>query len=417
MPTNILIITANTKDTIPLRLDEEVREITSGLQRSANRDEYQLKQVWACRPVDVRRAILDFRPNVVHFSGHGSGDDGLAFEDEAGNTKLVPASVLADFFALFADTVQCVVLNACYSDVQAAAIAMHIPNVVGMQREIGDRAAIEFAVAFYDALASGRTVDFSHRLACNAIAWAGLHEQSTPVLKTSAPNALPVPKAPATPRSVPVLARHLVPRLPCILVLDISASMIGRPIEALTGALEQFVLDLQANIHSLERVELALVTFGDAVSVVRDFTRASDFVVPRLDARGTTPTGEAIGLALDLIRQRITQYKTIGITYYRPLVLLLTDGAPTDDIQVAASRLHSEHARRRLSFVAVGTADADMGLLEQLSPPGQPALKLEDLRFEKLFSWVSTSLGSIAKIDPKDQPVLFQPLNSVDGLK
>jgi len=58
-----------------------------------------------------------------------------------------------------------------------------------------------------------------------------------------------------------------------------------------------------------------------------------------------------------------------------------------------------------------------MELLEQLSPRGQPALRLEDLRFEKLFGWVSTSLGSIAKLEPKDQSVLIQPPSGVDGLK
>jgi len=202
-----------------------------------------------------------------------------------------------------------------------------------------------------------------------------------------------------------------------MLVLDISGSMAGKPIEALSDALNRFVLELRADSHAMERIELALVTFGDAVSVVRDFTSASQFAVPRLDARGGTPTGEAVGLALDLVRQRITHYESCGIAYYRPLVLLLTDGAPTDDIQVAASRLHSEHARRRLSFIAVGTSGADMKLLERLSPPGQPALMLDDLRFGKLFTWVSTSLGSIAKLNPKDQAVLISPPSGVDGLR
>ncbi len=185
MERTILILAANPKDTSRLRLDQEVREIDNGLQRARRRDEFVLKQVLAARPVDVRRAMLDWKPNIVHFCGHGAGDDGIAFEDETGNTKLVNAQVLTGFFELFSDKVECVVLNACYSEMQAEAIALHIEHVIGMKKSVGDTAAIEFAVAFYDALGAGESVEFAYKLACNAIQWAGLPEHLTPILKTS----------------------------------------------------------------------------------------------------------------------------------------------------------------------------------------------------------------------------------------
>jgi hypothetical protein len=119
MNKTILVLAANPKDTSRLRLDQEVREISSGLQRARKRDEFVLEQVWAARPMDVRRAMLDLKPSIVHFCGHGAGEKGVAFEDEAGDTKLVSAEALAGFFELFSDTVECVVLNACYSEIQA----------------------------------------------------------------------------------------------------------------------------------------------------------------------------------------------------------------------------------------------------------------------------------------------------------
>jgi hypothetical protein len=67
-----------------------------------------------------------------------------------GQAKFVDAEALAGLFKLFADRVQCVILNACYSEVQAEAIARYIPYVIGMSEAIGDRAAIEFSVGFYD---------------------------------------------------------------------------------------------------------------------------------------------------------------------------------------------------------------------------------------------------------------------------
>ncbi len=69
--TKILILSANPKDTSRLRLDEEVREIEEGLLRSKHRDRFQIQARLAVRMIDIRRALLDYEPKIVHFSGHG----------------------------------------------------------------------------------------------------------------------------------------------------------------------------------------------------------------------------------------------------------------------------------------------------------------------------------------------------------
>lgn len=178
----ILILSANPKNTTQLRVDEEMREIKEGLRRSRQREEFVIETSQAVRYRDIRRAILDFEPNIVHFSGHGAGEEGLVFEDETGQVKLVEAEALARLFELFADQIECVVLNACYSEVQAESIARHIPYVVGMNKAIGDKAAIEFAVGFYDGLGAGRSVDFAYKLGRNSIELAGIPEHLTPKL-------------------------------------------------------------------------------------------------------------------------------------------------------------------------------------------------------------------------------------------
>lgn len=181
----ILFLAANPKGTAQLRLDEEVREIDAGLQRAKRHDQFVLQQRWAVRTRDVQRAMLDFKPQIIHFSGHGEGEDGLVLEDEFGKGKFVDTEALAGLFELFADLVECVVLNACYSEAQAEAIARHIPYVIGMNKAIGDHAAIEFAVSFYDALGSGESVEFAYKLGCSAIRLAGIKEYLTPVLKNN----------------------------------------------------------------------------------------------------------------------------------------------------------------------------------------------------------------------------------------
>ena len=103
----ILVLAANPKDTPPLRLEEEIREIDNGLQRSQKRDEFILKQKLAVRASDVRRAVLDYRPNIVHFCGHGSGEEGIALEDESGQATLVGTEALSGFFELFASHLEC----------------------------------------------------------------------------------------------------------------------------------------------------------------------------------------------------------------------------------------------------------------------------------------------------------------------
>ncbi|MEH2243852.1 CHAT domain-containing protein [Nostoc sp.] len=183
MQQKILILAANPQGTTPLRLDEEVREIDAGLQRAKHRDQFVLEQKWAVRPRDIQRAMLDINPQIIHFSGHGTKDEGLVFEDETGSAKLVNGEALAGLFDLFADQVECIVLNGCYSEMQAEAISQQINYVIGMKKAIGDRAAIEFAVGFYDALGAGRSVEFAYKFGCAAIRLAGIPEQLTPTLK------------------------------------------------------------------------------------------------------------------------------------------------------------------------------------------------------------------------------------------
>lgn len=183
----ILVLAANPKDTPPLRLDQEVQKIEAALKRAGRRSPFTIRQAWAVRPGDVRRALLEHRPHIVHFCGHGSGDQGLVLESDDGATHMVSGAALSGLFALFEDTVGSVVLNACFSVTQAEAIASHINHVVGMSREIGDKAAIEFAVGFYDALSVGESIEKAFQFGCNAISLSGLAGEHVPVILKKQP--------------------------------------------------------------------------------------------------------------------------------------------------------------------------------------------------------------------------------------
>jgi hypothetical protein len=182
----ILILAANPAQTEHLSLDEEVREIKEALQLSKYREQFIIESNWAVRPDDIRRSILNFQPNIIHFSGHGAGTKGLCFQDDNKNIQFVAGETLAQLFGQFAGKIECVLLNACYSEVQANAIVEEIDYVIGMNAPIGDKAAIKFAVGFYDGLggydpqySKGTSIEFAFNLGCNAIGLAGLSGNNT----------------------------------------------------------------------------------------------------------------------------------------------------------------------------------------------------------------------------------------------
>ncbi|MDJ0619174.1 MAG: AAA-like domain-containing protein [Calothrix sp. MO_192.B10] len=183
MVKKILLLSANPTNTSKLRLDEEVREIEAGLKRAKRREEFEIISKLAVRVDDLRRALLDYEPQIVHFSGHGLGSQGLALENNSGQMQLVSASALARLFKLFPQ-IECVLLNACYSEVQAEAIHQYIDYVIGMNKAIGDKAAIKFAVGFYDALGAGRNIEDGFEFGCTSIDLESIPESSTPVLKS-----------------------------------------------------------------------------------------------------------------------------------------------------------------------------------------------------------------------------------------
>jgi hypothetical protein len=181
MKRTILFASSNPTDTDPLRLNEEFREIVNGIKRSRNRDEFDYEYQLATRSTDLRRALLDNKPSFVHFSGHGSSV-GIVLENKDGELKLVQVKALANLFKLFAENIECVVLNACYSEAQAKAIAKHINYVIGMKNSIADSSAIKFSVAFYDAIGAGESIEFAYEIAINTLEIEGSTDNPKPVL-------------------------------------------------------------------------------------------------------------------------------------------------------------------------------------------------------------------------------------------
>jgi len=205
----VLFVAANPVGTKPLQLDEEIRQITTKLRAAEYRDSLELVSRWAVRPDDLLQALLEVKPQIVHFSGHGtqgepisgpppsplpsgrdlippdSGQAGqLIFMGDRGQPQPVSQEALVYLFRTLRDNVRVVVLNACHSRPQAEALAETIDCSIGMNQPIGDEAAIVFAVSFYRALGFGRSVREAFELGKAALLLEGIPEDKTPELLT-----------------------------------------------------------------------------------------------------------------------------------------------------------------------------------------------------------------------------------------
>ncbi len=179
----ILFLAANPLDTVRLRLDAEFKKIEEELARASKRSQFKLVQKWAVSDDDLLRAMLDHEAEIVHFSGHGGGEEGLKFDDGTGKTHFVAAESLARLFARCSDHLRCVVLNACYAETQAEAIVRHIDYVIGMSEDIDDKASIHFSVGFYGALFTGRNYEVAFDFGKIAIELRNFVGFYIPVLK------------------------------------------------------------------------------------------------------------------------------------------------------------------------------------------------------------------------------------------
>lgn len=180
--TKILYLSADLDGLSERNFVEEIREIELIVHMSKFRDHFVIKPQMDIRASDLQEILLRFQPHIVHFSGYGNLTSEIIMKNKAGKRQPVPCEALSRTFASLKDNIRCVILNACYSEKQAKAIAGHIDCVVGMRKNIGNQTAISFAVAFYRALAFGRSIKKAFDLGCAQIHLDNLDEADVPQL-------------------------------------------------------------------------------------------------------------------------------------------------------------------------------------------------------------------------------------------
>ncbi len=196
------------------------------------------------------------------------------------------------------------------------------------------------------------------------------------------------------------------PRLPVCLVLDTSSSMSGEPIDELNKGIKFFFDNVKADEIAKTSAEISVVTFASNVEKILGFADIERQEIPVLSAFGYTHMGEGVNLALTLLEERKEKYKDIGLAYYQPIMVLMTDGKPEDEpinvtegaIKRVCDLVNQQKPKLTIIPIAIGKY-ADMNFLKCFSPK-IPPLRLKGLNFTAFFEWLSRSTAEVTQSNP-----------------
>ena len=190
----------------------------------------------------------------------------------------------------------------------------------------------------------------------------------------------------------------------CVLVLDVSGSMNGAPIRELNKGLQEFYEEISSDDTTSQRLEIALVTFNHDVHIVQDPALVENFNMPELEASGSTAMVDAVNEAIDLIESRKAWYKSTGQPYYRPWIILMTDGEPDgdQDVNSLAKRIKQDTDNKHYVFLPIGVEGANMSILDKIKG-NIPPMKLQGTKFSSFFKWLSNSMGTVVTADEGQQ--------------
>lgn len=181
-------------------------------------------------------------------------------------------------------------------------------------------------------------------------------------------------------------------RLPVYLVLDTSGSMYGEPIEAVKNGVQTLISTLRSDPYALETAFISIITFNTNAQQVTSLTELASFQQPTIDAGGCTELGGALELLAQKIDAEVTKTTAEQKGDWKPLVFLMTDGEPTDDITHGLA----EFRKRKTGMVvacAAGTG-ANTNTLKQITENVVSLDTADSATIKAFFKWVSASIST-----------------------
>ncbi|MEI7355302.1 VWA domain-containing protein [Pectobacterium versatile] len=180
-------------------------------------------------------------------------------------------------------------------------------------------------------------------------------------------------------------------RLPVYLLLDTSGSMHGEPIEAVKNGVQTLLTTLRQDPYALETAYVSVITFDTSARQAVPLTDLLNFKSPDLVASGTTALGEALSLVAQAIGSEVRKTTAETKGDWRPLVFIMTDGAPTDDWCKGVADFKS--ARTGVVVACAAGQVAETKVLQEIT---EIVLRLDTAdsnSIKAFFKWVSASIS------------------------
>lgn len=181
-------------------------------------------------------------------------------------------------------------------------------------------------------------------------------------------------------------------RLPVYLLLDVSGSMSGEPIEAVKTGVQTLVSTLRQDPYALETAYLSVITFDSSAKQVTPLTELPSFQNPNIQASGTTALGEALELLADCIEREVSKSTAEIKGDWKPLVFLMTDGMPTDNWQHGLNRL--QNVRTGMIVACAAGHGVDTSILKQITEVVVQLDTADSSTIKAFFKWVSASVST-----------------------
>ena len=201
---------------------------------------------------------------------------------------------------------------------------------------------------------------------------------------------------------IPTIVNASEPHMACLLLLDTSGSMGGEPIRELNEGLNKFKLDVCEDKTTRDVLDIAIVEFNSGLNVVQEFVPIEYMEPVNLEARGGTNMSPAIQKAIDMVNERSRFYRRSGTEPYKPWIIMISDGAPQDDITEIVKVIQDMEENEKLKFFSLGVEGYDSQTLHRLSGP--KVMKLKGYDFSSFFDWVNKSMRSVSVSSPGEKP-------------
>lgn len=185
-------------------------------------------------------------------------------------------------------------------------------------------------------------------------------------------------------------------RLPVYILLDTSGSMSGEPIEAVKNGMQMLISGLRQDPHALETAYLSVITFDKCATQIVPMTELPAFQMPEIKASGTTAMGEALSLLCQCARNEVVKSTPDVKGDWKPLVFIMTDGEPTDDIQDGLKDFQS--MKWGVVVCCAAGQEANINTLKLINPEGVIQLDTTSTQtLSSFFKWVSSSIAAGSK--------------------